>query len=59
MANCTEMELYEFKSLSRVVSTSKLAPDLLTQEYKQPIRSQVSKLTKLLTQLQLTSFNLR
>ena len=42
------MEIYESWSLSRVVSTSKLAPDWLPKS-EQPIRSQVSKLSKLLT----------
>ena len=46
------MEIYELFSLSRVGPTSKLAPDWLHKS-EQPIRSQVSKLTQLLTCLQL------
>ena len=42
------MEIYQLWSLSRVVSTSKLAPDWLHKS-EQPIRSQVSKMTQLLT----------
>ena len=42
------MEIYELYSLSRVVSTSKLTPDWLRKS-EQPIRSQGSKLTQLLT----------
>ena len=38
------MEIYEFQSLLRVVSTSKLAPDQLHKS-EQPNRSKVSKLT--------------
>ena len=45
---CTGVETYEFKSWSRVVSTSKLAPDWLPKS-EQPIKSQLSKLTQLLT----------
>ena len=52
------MEIYEFKSLSRVVSTGKLAPNWLHRS-EQPIRSQVSKLTERLTWLQLKSFHFR
>ena len=48
------MEIYGLRSLSRVVSTSNLAPDWLHKS-GQPIRSQVSKLTQLLTWLQLKS----
>ena len=46
--HCPGMEIYELKSLSRVGSTSMLAPDWL-QKSEQPIRSQVSKLSQLLT----------
>ena len=42
------MEIYELKSSSRVGSPSKLAPNWLHKS-EQPIRSQVSKLTQLLT----------
>ena len=42
------METYEFQSLSRVGSTSKLAPVWLHKS-EQPIRSQISSLTQLLT----------
>ena len=42
------MEIYESKSLSRVVSKSKLAPDWLRKS-EQPIRNQDRKLTQLLT----------
>ena len=42
------MEIYQLQSLSRVVSTRKLTPDWL-HESEQPIRSQDSKLTQLLT----------
>ena len=38
------MEIYELKSLSRVVSTSKLAPDWLHNSEK-PMKRQVRKLT--------------
>ena len=44
------MEIYELKSLSKVVSTSQLASDWLHKSEK-PIRSQVSKLTQLLSQM--------
>ena len=43
-----ERKIHEFQSLSRIVSTSKLAFDWLHKS-KQPIRSQVIKLTQLLT----------
>ena len=49
------METYELQSLSRVVSTSKLAPDWLLKS-EQPIRSQDSKLTQLLTMTQTHKF---
>ena len=42
------MGIYELYSLSRVVSTSKPGPDWLNKS-EQPIRSQVNKLTQLLT----------
>ena len=41
-------ETFELQSLSRGVSTRKLAPDWLHRS-EQPIRSQVTKLTQLLT----------
>ena len=52
------MEIYECQSLSRVVSTSKLAPDWL-HESEQPIRSQVSNLTQLLTMTTTRKFPLQ
>ena len=52
------MEIYELLSLSRVGSTSKLPPDWLHKSEQQPIRSQLSKLTQLLTTtIQLISFH--
>ena len=44
-------EIYELQSLSRVVSTIKLAPDWLHKS-EQPIRSQANMLTQLLTTTQ-------
>ena len=54
----TGMEIYELYSLSTAVSTSKLAPDWLHKS-EQPIRSQVSKLTQLLTMTQTHKFPLQ
>ena len=51
-------EIYELQSLSRVGSTSKLAPDWL-HRHEQPIRGQVSKLTQLLTITQTHKFTLQ
>ena len=52
------MEIYELQSLSTVGSTRKLAPDWLHKS-EQPIRSQVSKLTQLLTLTATYKFSLQ
>ena len=52
------MEIYELQSLSRVGSTSMMAPDWLHKS-EQPIRSQVRKLTQLLTMTQTHKFSLQ
>ena len=59
--NCIAFQGWKFMSWShsqRVVSTSKLAPDWL-HNCKQPIRSQDSQLTQLVTWLQLINFHPR